>query len=915
MDDEALQAKLCKNLQDNKQDIDQPVAAFLTAWLSEHLKTVVSSADELEELAEMLLGYEIGETEEECNELAKGIVSDLCAPESEKAVGESAKPAKSAPVRGAASARARREARRKAKESNSNTDVTATPATATATVAGATTATATAATNDAGATSGAMSARQRREARRKAKANGGATASNDNEAPVDRKQTAGAARAAAGERKKLRAARRRRGNNDNDNNNDDNAINNKTVDGKDSGSKYEVGDVVSACYFEDNKWYEAAVQKINPNHTFVVKFLDYGNQEMVDLESIRPLGYVEEEKTDDAKPVKLLTQPVVIGAVAEELEKEARRKEERERQLAEAAAKEPSKFELKRIEREKKEFEKAVAAEERRVREANKRRQEAFLTYLENVRKNKNRDVNIDEFMMATPDGSTELIANAHLTMVPGRRYGLIGRNGIGKTTLLRAISGYEIPGFPHHLRVIHVEQEVQGGNMSVIERVMEADPERQILRDKEKALTGSDDPKDALDLQGVYERMKEIDFWGAEARASSILSGLSFSQARMNLTTAELSGGWRMRVALACALFVGPDILLLDEPTNHLDFPAVLWLEDYLLTYKKTLLIVSHDRVFLNNVITDVVLLKDKTLTYYKGDYTTFEQVREAQQKQQKREFEAVEGKRQHMQKFVDKFRYNAKRASLVQSRIKAINRLDDVEDVIDEEEWTFEFPEPDQIVGPILSLLDVEFGYEPDNLLLQDVNCMVDMQSRVAVLGANGVGKSTLIKLMLKELQPLKGQINQNHTARWATFAQHHMSQLDLGLTPLEQLRSLWPRAHPQIIRRHLGTFGITGSLATQKIRFLSGGQKSRVAFSIITWKKPHVILMDEPTNHLDLETIDALCDAAKNFKGGLVVVSHDQHFLTQVGTEFWGVSDKKVVRFHSLEDAKKFSYSSEK
>lgn len=367
------------------------------------------------------------------------------------------------------------------------------------------------------------------------------------------------------------------------------------------------------------------------------------------------------------------------------------------------------------------------------------------------------------------------------------------------------------------------------------------------------------------------------------------------------------------MRVNLAQALFVQPDLLMLDEPTNHLDFPAVLWLTEYLNSYPKTVVVISHDRVFLNEVITDVMHFYRKSLTVYKGDYSSFEKVRTMQIKQAKAAFEAQSDKRAHIQEFIDKFRYNAKRASLVQSRIKSLVKMDTLEEVEEDAVFTMEFPETERLEGNMIDGKDLTFGYKRDGiLLLENVTCSIDMDSRIGCLGANGVGKSTLINLLLGHLEPLAGRVERNGNCRMATFTQHHMDQLNLQQTPLEYLMEIFPKNHPQIIRRHLGKFGVVGNMQTQIMGSLSGGQKSRVAFAIITWTKPHVIIMDEPTNHLDLETVDALIGAIQGWTGGLCVVSHDQHFLGSVCREFWSVSGKKVKRFTSFKEAKDFGYS---
>jgi ATP-binding cassette subfamily F protein 3 len=267
---------------------------------------------------------------------------------------------------------------------------------------------------------------------------------------------------------------------------------------------------------------------------------------------------------------------------------------------------------------------------------------------------------------------------------------------------------------------------------------------------------------------------------------------------------------------------------------------------------------------------------------------------------------------RRAHIQEFIDKFRYNAKRAALVQSRIKALARMDALIDVVEEHQTNFSFPEPDRIDGHILTATNVKFGYTYSKILLDKVTCSVDMDSRIGVLGANGVGKSTLINILTGKLQPIMGNVSRNTSARVAVFAQHHVDGLDLRRSAVDMMMSIFPGHTAETFRRHLGCFGITGQLATQPIRALSGGQKSRLAFSIVTWKKPHVIILDEPTNHLDLETIDALISAIQNYGGGLLFVSHDQNFLQSVGSEFWGVSNGSVKRFDSFKAAKNFSYA---
>jgi ATP-binding cassette subfamily F protein 3 len=324
-----------------------------------------------------------------------------------------------------------------------------------------------------------------------------------------------------------------------------------------------------------------------------------------------------------------------------------------------------------------------------------------------------------------------------------------------------------------------------------------------------------------------------------------------------------------------------------------------VTWLTTYLQESDLTCVIVSHDRRFLNDVITDVIHLHNKTLAYYKGDYDTFERTRAERRRHQEKAIESQEMRRQHIQSFVDKFRYNAKRASLVQSRIKALERMEVLDEVHDDPRWRFEFPDPGPLGQPVLAVADVAFGYTADKPLFKDVNFGVAMDSRIGIVGANGAGKSTLLKLLLGELQAQVGSITRNSKLRAACFTQHHMNQLDLNLTPLDYLSRLFPGNKPELLRAHLGDFGLSGDLALQKIGTLSGGQKSRVAFSVISWKKPHVLILDEPTNHLDIDTIDALIVALGNFNGGVVIVSHDQHFVDSVADELWVVAGGKFNR----------------
>lgn len=538
------------------------------------------------------------------------------------------------------------------------------------------------------------------------------------------------------------------------------------------------------------------------------------------------------------------------------------------------------------------------------------------------------RDIHMENFTVSV--GGRDLIKDCSVTLSFGRHYGLVGRNGTGKTSFLRHMAMHAIDGIPRNCQILHVEQEVAGDDTSALQCVLNSDIERiQLLEEEASLLTQQRDleyeadmgtkdgklagnDKDAISsrLEQIYKRLEFIDAYSAESRAASILAGLSFTTEMQKRPTKAFSGGWRMRIALARALFVEPDLLLLDEPTNHLDLHAVLWLELYLTKWPKTFIVVSHAREFLNTVVTDILHLHGQNLTTYKGDYDTFERSREEQLKNQQKAFDTSEKARAHMQAFIDKFRYNAKRASLVQSRIKALDRMGHVDQVINDPDYKFDFPTPDDRPGlPIISFNDASFGYPGGPTLFRNLNFGIDLDSRIAMVGPNGIGKSTILKLIAGELQPTSGTVFRSAKVRMAVFSQHHVDGLDLSSNPLLYMMRCYPGVPEQKLRAHLGSFGVTGNLALQQMYTLSGGQKSRVAFAKITFKKPHIILLDEPSNHLDLDAVEALIQGLVLYQGGVLMVSHDEHLISGSVGELWVVSDGRVAPFAgSFPDYKK-------
>ncbi|KAL2176228.1 P-loop containing nucleoside triphosphate hydrolase protein [Thermothelomyces heterothallicus CBS 202.75] len=533
----------------------------------------------------------------------------------------------------------------------------------------------------------------------------------------------------------------------------------------------------------------------------------------------------------------------------------------------------------------------------------------------------KSKDIKIDNFDVSI--GGNRILTDTSLTLSHGHRYGLVGHNGVGKSTLLRALSRREVP-IPTHISILHVEQEITGDDTPALQAVLDADVWRKVLLKEQAEITQkladieaqrasmADTSTDALRLDkereaqdqrlgDIQAKLAEMESDKAESRAASILAGLGFSPERQQYATKTFSGGWRMRLALARALFCEPDLLLLDEPSNMLDVPSITFLSNYLQSYPSTVLVVSHDRAFLNEVATDIIHQHSQRLDYYRGaNFDSFYATREERKKTAKREYENQMAQRAHLQAFIDKFRYNAAKSSEAQSRIKKLERMPVLEPPETEYSVRFKFPEVEKLSPPIVQMSGVTFGYTRDKILLRNVDLDVQLDSRIGIVGPNGAGKTTVLKLLIGKLQPTSGTITQHPRLRIGYFAQHHVDALDLNASAVSFMAKNYPGKTDEEYRRQLGAFGITGTTGLQKMALLSGGQKSRVAFACLALTNPHILVMDEPSNHLDIEAMDALADALKEFQGGVLMVSHDVTMLQTVCTSLWVCENGTVEKF---------------
>ena len=503
------------------------------------------------------------------------------------------------------------------------------------------------------------------------------------------------------------------------------------------------------------------------------------------------------------------------------------------------------------------------------------------------------------------------LLEQATATIPAGHKVGLVGRNGSGKSTLFRLIAG-EAEGetgeisYPRNWRLGRVAQEAPGNEVSLIDTVLAADEERsRLLKESETAT----DPHRIAEIE---TRLADIGSHSAPSRAAEILSGLGFDHEAQQRPCSEFSGGWRMRVALASVLFSDPDLLLLDEPTNYLDLEGSLWLEQYLKRFQRTLILISHDRDLLNTAVGSILHLEQKGLTYYTGNYDTFERTRAEKLMQREALRVKVEAQRKHMQAFVDRFRYKESKARQAQSRLKAIAKLPPITATIEDRVPPFRLGEPDELSPPLLALDNVSTGYD-GRVVLSGMSMRIDPDDRIALLGANGNGKSTFAKLISDRLPAMGGSIVKARRMRTGYFAQHQLDEMDPLLTPVQQLGRYLPKASERELRTKLGSAGFPEEKVATQIGNLSGGERARLLIMFAALEQPHLLILDEPTNHLDIDSREALVHALNDYEGAVILISHDPHLIETCADRLWLVNGGRVMPYDGdLDDYRKLLLS---
>lgn len=497
--------------------------------------------------------------------------------------------------------------------------------------------------------------------------------------------------------------------------------------------------------------------------------------------------------------------------------------------------------------------------------------------------------------------GPQVLLDDASLTLHPGQKVGFIGANGAGKSSLFALLTGrLGLDGgelyIPKDWRIAHMRQEIEDLEKLAIDYVLDGDTK---LRQIQQALQVAEAKQDGEQLAHLHTDWDNANGYTADARARRLLAGLGFTNEEMDKPIKHFSGGWQMRLNLAQALMCPSDLLLLDEPTNHLDLDAIIWLEEWLKSYQGTLILISHDRDFLDAVADHIVHLEQQKLTLYKGGYSTFERTRAERLAQQQQVYEKQQTQRAHMESFIARFKAKASKARQAQSRIKALEKLEDLAPAHIDSPFHFAFRESDKISSPLLGLREATLGYA-DKTVLSQVKLQIMPGARIGLLGPNGAGKSTLIKTLANELTLLCGQLTLGENLAIGYFAQHQLDALDNKASPLLHLQRIAASEREQELRNFLGGFDFKGDRCDEAVINFSGGEKARLALALIAWQKPNVLLLDEPTNHLDLEMRHALTMALQDFSGAVVLVSHDRHLLKSCTDEFLLVANGKIETF---------------
>lgn len=503
--------------------------------------------------------------------------------------------------------------------------------------------------------------------------------------------------------------------------------------------------------------------------------------------------------------------------------------------------------------------------------------------------------------------GVRVLLDNATATINPGQKVGLVGKNGCGKSTLLALLKN-ELTAdggsftYPANWQLAWVNQETPALSEPAIDYVIDGDRE---YRQLEAQLNDANERNDGHAIATVHGKLDAIDAWTIRSRAASLLHGLGFSTEQLERPVSDFSGGWRMRLNLAQALVCRSDLLLLDEPTNHLDLDAVIWLERWLKSYQGTLILISHDRDFLDPVVDKIIHIEQQNMFEYTGNYSSFERQRATRLAQQQATYESQQQRVAHLQSFIDRFKAKASKAKQAQSRVKMLERMELIAPAHVDNPFHFSFRAPESLPNPLLKMEKVSAGYG-DRTILNSIKLNLVPGSRIGLLGRNGAGKSTLIKLLAGELAPTGGDIGLAKGIKLGYFAQHQLEFLRADESPLQHLARLAPQEAEQKLRDYLGGFGFQGDKVTENTERFSGGEKARLVLALIVWQRPNLLLLDEPTNHLDLDMRQALTEALIEFEGALVVVSHDRHLIRSTTDDLYLVHDGKVEPFDGdLED----------